>query len=119
MKCITTFKSILIFLFCYFKACLQAAIVCPISKENIWRCNRSFYTTRFLASLYLFVFLWKDHSVKTTLKLSSYKGKFSSTRKTSPAVKKVKGGSIRNGPLENLSGGGEGRGVEVPKKYSR
>ena len=58
--------------------------------------------------------------MKTTLKLSSYKGKFSSTRKTSPAVKKVKGSSIRNGPLENLSGGGGGGGGgEVPKKYSR
>ena len=78
------------FLFCYFKAGLQAAIVCPISKENIWRCNRSFYTTRFLASLYLFVFLSKNYSVKTTLKLSSYKSKVFSTMKTSPASRKGK-----------------------------
>ena len=107
------------FLFYYFKAGLQAAIVCPISKENMWRCNRSFYTIRFLASLYLFAFLSKNQSVKTTLKASSYKFKFSSTRKTSPAViKKVNRSPIRDGPLENVSGGGGGR-RSTKRKFSR
>ena len=108
------------FLFYYFKAGLQAAIVCPISKENIWRCNRSFYTIRFLASLYLFVFLSKNQSVKTTLKASSYKCKFSSTRKTSPAViKMVNRSLIRDGPLENVWGGRGGRRRSTKRKFSR
>ena len=65
------------FLFCYFTAVLPAAIVCSISKEYVWRCNRYILIYPFLASLYvyLFIFLSKNHSVKTTLKLSSYKNR--------------------------------------------
>ena len=40
---------------------------------------------QFLTSLYLFVFLSKNPSLKTALKPSSYKSKFSSTRETSGA----------------------------------
>ena len=53
-----------------------------------------FNLSEFLTISYIFVFLSKHHSVKTALKPSSYRSKFSSTRKTSPAVKKVKGSSF-------------------------
>ena len=46
---------------------------------------------------------------------SKSKSKFSSTRKTSSAVKKVKGSSIRDGPLENVWGGGGGREAKYKK----
>ena len=48
---------------------------------------------------------------------SKSKSKFSSIRKTSSAVKKVKGSSIRDGPLEKGMGWGRGAGGEVQKKY--
>ena len=69
-----------------------------------------FWWNRRLVFAWFFLFTGRE---------SKSKSKFSSTRKTSSAVKKVKGSSIRNGPLENVWGVGGGREAKYKKIYSR